>query len=45
MFFAAVIACVTSFSGVGDRKLDQKHKNKSGEGRETDEGAVVAIED
>lgn len=46
MFFAAVMAFALRVLLVWEnRKLDQKYNNKSGEGRETDQDAVIGVED
>lgn len=45
-FFAAVMAFALRVLLVWEnRKLDQKYNNKSGEGRETDQDAVIGVED
>lgn len=46
MFFAAIMAFALRLLLIWEnRKLDQTYSNKSGEGKETDLGAVVAVED
>ena len=45
MFFAAVMAFGLGILLVWEnRRLDQKYDIKSGEGKETDQGAAVAVE-
>ncbi len=46
MFFAAAMAFALRILLVWENtKLDQKYNNKPLEGRETDQGVVVAVED
>ena len=46
MFFSAALAFALRILLVWEnRKLDEKYKNKSGQGSETDQGAAVAVED
>ncbi len=46
MFFAAAMAFALRILLIWEnRKLDQVYNDKSGEGRETDQGAAIAVED